>query len=66
MWATNQGLTDRHAYDSRPQSWPVLRRGIVSAPQQAVHRLSKALFACLLMNDVTLLVFITNILNVDC
>lgn len=30
MWRTNAGLTDRHAYDSRPQSWPVLRRGIVS------------------------------------
>ncbi|KAJ9101752.1 hypothetical protein QFC21_003091 [Naganishia friedmannii] len=28
MWQTNQGLTDRHAYDSRPSSWPVLRRGI--------------------------------------
>ncbi|WWC88890.1 uncharacterized protein L201_003805 [Kwoniella dendrophila CBS 6074] len=28
MWRTNAGLTDRHAYDSRPQSWPVLRRGI--------------------------------------
>jgi dolichyl-phosphate-mannose--protein O-mannosyl transferase len=30
MWRTNAGLTERHAYDSRPQSWPVLRRGIVS------------------------------------
>lgn len=28
MWDTNAGLTDRHAYDSRPQTWPVLRRGI--------------------------------------
>jgi len=28
MWATNAGLTDRHAYDSRPLSWPRLRRGI--------------------------------------
>ncbi|GAA5992376.1 hypothetical protein JCM11641_002142 [Rhodosporidiobolus odoratus] len=28
MWQTNQGLTDRHAYDSRPHSWPVLLRGI--------------------------------------
>ncbi|GAA99268.1 glycosyltransferase family 39 protein [Mixia osmundae IAM 14324] len=28
MWQTNQGLTDRHAYDSRPQSWPALKRGI--------------------------------------
>ena len=30
MWRTNAGLTDRHAYDSRPPSWPLLRRGIVS------------------------------------
>jgi dolichyl-phosphate-mannose--protein O-mannosyl transferase len=29
MWQTNQGLTDRHAYDSRPSAWPLLRRGIV-------------------------------------
>ncbi|KAN0062344.1 Dolichyl-phosphate-mannose--protein mannosyltransferase 1 [Thecaphora frezii] len=28
MWETNAGLTERHAYDSRPQSWPFLRRGI--------------------------------------
>ncbi|KAM0750753.1 glycosyltransferase family 39 protein [Meredithblackwellia eburnea MCA 4105] len=28
MWQTNAGLTDRHAYDSRPESWPVLKRGI--------------------------------------
>ncbi|KAL7419119.1 Dolichyl-phosphate-mannose--protein mannosyltransferase 1 [Cryptotrichosporon argae] len=28
MWNTNKGLTDRHAYDSRPSSWPWLRRGI--------------------------------------
>ena len=31
MWTTNAGLTDRHTYDSRPDSWPRLRRGIVSA-----------------------------------
>jgi dolichyl-phosphate-mannose-protein mannosyltransferase len=30
MWTTNQGLTERHAFDSRPDSWPTLRRGIVS------------------------------------
>lgn len=29
MWTTNAGLTDRHAFDSRPSSWPRLRRGIV-------------------------------------
>ncbi|THH05810.1 hypothetical protein EW145_g4530 [Phellinidium pouzarii] len=28
MWITNAGLTDRHTYDSRPSSWPRLRRGI--------------------------------------
>ncbi|KAN0097991.1 glycosyltransferase family 39 protein [Tylopilus felleus] len=28
MWTTNAGLTDRHAYDSRPLSWPRLLRGI--------------------------------------
>lgn len=28
MWRTNAGLTDRHAYDSRPQHWPWMRRGI--------------------------------------
>ena len=30
MWRTNAGLTERHAYDSRPNAWPTLRRGIVS------------------------------------
>ncbi|KAF5387460.1 hypothetical protein D9757_007809 [Collybiopsis confluens] len=28
MWTTNAGLTDRHIFDSRPDSWPRLRRGI--------------------------------------
>ncbi|KAL5488421.1 PMT1 [Sanghuangporus weigelae] len=28
MWVTNAGLTDRHTFDSRPSSWPRLRRGI--------------------------------------
>ncbi|KAK0490321.1 glycosyltransferase family 39 protein [Armillaria novae-zelandiae] len=28
MWTTNAGLTDRHTFDSRPDSWPRLRRGI--------------------------------------
>ncbi|TPX14933.1 uncharacterized protein E0L32_005042 [Thyridium curvatum] len=28
MWKTNAGLTDSHAWDSRPSSWPILRRGI--------------------------------------
>lgn len=28
MWQTNAGLTDRHTFDSRPSSWPRLRRGI--------------------------------------
>ncbi|KAG0007351.1 hypothetical protein BGZ80_004758 [Entomortierella chlamydospora] len=28
MWTTNAGLTDSHPYDSRPSSWPLLKRGI--------------------------------------
>ncbi|KAK2612600.1 Dolichyl-phosphate-mannose--protein mannosyltransferase 1 [Conoideocrella luteorostrata] len=28
MWTTNAGLTETHAWDSRPESWPILRRGI--------------------------------------
>ncbi|WFD27379.1 dolichyl-phosphate-mannose--protein mannosyltransferase [Malassezia nana] len=28
MWRVNRGLTAHHAYESRPESWPVLRRGI--------------------------------------
>ncbi|KAG0045646.1 hypothetical protein BGZ83_009120 [Gryganskiella cystojenkinii] len=28
MWTTNAGLTDSHPYDSRPFSWPTMRRGI--------------------------------------
>ncbi|KAM3582441.1 hypothetical protein VKS41_005085 [Umbelopsis sp. WA50703] len=28
MWNTNKGLTDSHPYDSRPNHWPWLRRGI--------------------------------------
>jgi dolichyl-phosphate-mannose-protein mannosyltransferase len=28
MWKTNAGLVESHAWDSRPPSWPFLRRGI--------------------------------------
>ncbi|KAF9367627.1 hypothetical protein CPB97_005497, partial [Podila verticillata] len=28
MWTTNAGLVESHPYDSRPSSWPLLRRGI--------------------------------------
>lgn len=28
MWKTNAGLVESHAWDSRPEAWPVLRRGI--------------------------------------
>ncbi|KAK3628339.1 Dolichyl-phosphate-mannose--protein mannosyltransferase 1 [Elasticomyces elasticus] len=28
MWRTNAGLVESHAWDSRPPSWPVLKRGI--------------------------------------
>ena len=36
MWTTNQGLTDRHTFDSRPDSWPRLTRGIVR-PSKTSH-----------------------------
>lgn len=36
MWRTNAGLTDRHAYDSRPDSWPRLKRGIVSTARSLI------------------------------
>ncbi|KAK1730146.1 hypothetical protein CaCOL14_007957 [Colletotrichum acutatum] len=28
MWKTNAGLVESHAWDSRPDSWPFLKRGI--------------------------------------
>lgn len=28
MWTTNAGLVETHAWDSRPPSWPTMRRGI--------------------------------------
>ncbi|MBY8978670.1 hypothetical protein KHP62_23005, partial [Rhodobacteraceae bacterium NNCM2] len=28
MWHTNAGLVESHAWDSRPDSWPILKRGI--------------------------------------
>ena len=28
MWTTNAGLVESHAWDSRPPSWPFLKRGI--------------------------------------
>ncbi|KAK0633741.1 glycosyltransferase family 39 protein [Immersiella caudata] len=28
MWKTNAGLVESHAWDSRPEAWPILRRGI--------------------------------------
>jgi len=28
MWKTNAGLVESHAWDSRPDSWPILKRGI--------------------------------------
>ena len=28
MWFTNAGLVESHTWDSRPPSWPILRRGI--------------------------------------
>ena len=43
MWTTNAGLTDRHTYDSRPESWPLLRRGIVSIQMSIPGRFADAL-----------------------
>ncbi|RKF79055.1 Dolichyl-phosphate-mannose--protein mannosyltransferase 1 [Golovinomyces cichoracearum] len=28
MWTTNAGLVESHTWDSRPQAWPLLQRGI--------------------------------------
>lgn len=28
MWKTNAGLTETHSWESRPDSWPLLKRGI--------------------------------------
>lgn len=28
MWSVNKGLTDPHTWESRPESWPFLKRGI--------------------------------------
>ena len=28
MWTTNKGLLESHPYDSRPESWVLLKRGI--------------------------------------
>lgn len=28
MWTVNAGLTDSHTWESRPESWPLLKRGI--------------------------------------
>ena len=38
MWITNAGLTDRHNFDSRPDAWPRIRRGIVSCIIDGVSR----------------------------
>jgi hypothetical protein len=40
MWTTNQGLTARHAFDSRPEHWPILRRGIVRLRFITLHPVS--------------------------
>ncbi|KAI9260776.1 hypothetical protein BY458DRAFT_491669 [Sporodiniella umbellata] len=37
MWDTNKGLTSSHPYDSRPESWPFLRRGINFWSQDKFH-----------------------------
>jgi dolichyl-phosphate-mannose-protein mannosyltransferase len=45
MWTTNAGLTDRHSYDSRPSSWPTLKRGIVSPLRLTVRICELTLYA---------------------
>lgn len=40
MWTTNAGLTERHAFDSRPDAWPRLRRGIVSEKLESCCQLT--------------------------
>ncbi|KAL7322985.1 hypothetical protein PS15p_210952 [Mucor circinelloides] len=37
MWDTNKGLTSTHPYDSRPESWPLLRRGINFWSKDKLH-----------------------------
>ncbi|KAG2195696.1 hypothetical protein INT47_012917 [Mucor saturninus] len=37
MWDTNSGLTSSHPYDSRPESWPLLRRGINFWSKDKLH-----------------------------
>ncbi|KAG1443162.1 hypothetical protein G6F56_010777 [Rhizopus delemar] len=37
MWDTNKGLTSSHPYDSRPESWPFLRRGINFWSKEKLH-----------------------------
>ena len=48
MWTTNAGLTDRHTYDSRPDSWPRLRRGIVGALSPSIFDMTAD--GCILQN----------------
>lgn len=37
MWDTNKGLISSHPYDSRPESWPLLRRGINYWSKDKLH-----------------------------
>lgn len=37
MWKVNEGLTQSHPYQSRPSSWPMLRRGISFWANQGRH-----------------------------
>lgn len=37
MWDTNKSLTSSHPYDSRPESWPLLRRGINFWSKDKLH-----------------------------
>ncbi|RCH87257.1 hypothetical protein CU097_002945 [Rhizopus azygosporus] len=66
MWDTNKGLTSSHPYDSRPESWPLLRRGINFWSKDKLHiyllgnplvywSATCSIFVCLIVKAVLLL-----------
>ncbi|KAI8879130.1 glycosyltransferase family 39 protein [Backusella circina FSU 941] len=63
MWRTNQGLTSTHPYDSRPESWPLLRRGINFWSKDHLHLYllgnplvywgtTTAVFVCIILKSI--------------
>ncbi|CEP10064.1 hypothetical protein [Parasitella parasitica] len=66
MWETNKGLTSTHPYDSRPESWPLLRRGINFWSKDKLHiyllgnplvywSASTAVLVCIILKSVFLI-----------